>query len=69
MVARIWYNTFAFYTRTILKEMTPMRKWLAILLVCVMLVATAACATAEVETTEKLPVEWDLDSIYASVEE
>ncbi len=45
-----------------------MRKWLAILLVCVMLLATAACATVEVETTEKLPVEWDLDSIYASVE-
>ena len=46
-----------------------MKKWLAILLVCVMLLAAAACATAEAATTEGLPVEWDLDSIYASVEE
>ena len=46
-----------------------MKKWLAILLVCVTLLAAATCATAETGATEELPVKWDLDSIYASVEE
>ena len=46
-----------------------MKKWLAMLLVCVMLLAAATCATAETGATEELPVKWDLDSIYASVEE
>ena len=46
-----------------------MKRWLAMLLVCVMLLATTACATAEAGTTEELPVKWDLDSIYANVEE
>ena len=46
-----------------------MKKWLATLLVCVMLLATASCATAEAGTTDELPVEWDLNSVYANVEE
>ena len=46
-----------------------MKRGLAILLVCVMLLAAAACATAEAGATGELPVEWDLDTIYANVEE
>lgn len=44
-----------------------MKRWLAPLLTCAMLLALAAPATAE--AAEPLPVEWDLDSIYAGVEE
>ena len=46
-----------------------MKKWLAILLVCAMLLAATTCATAEAGSTGELPVKWDLNSIYASVEE
>ena len=44
-----------------------MKRWLAALLTCAMLLALAVPATAE--AAEPLPVEWDLGSIYAGVEE
>ena len=47
-----------------------MKRWLAALLACAMLLTLAVPALAEVsEAQEALPVEWDLDSIYGSVEE
>ncbi len=49
--------------------MRTMKRWLAMLLACAALSAMAVCAAAEAEPAGELPVEWDLDSIYASVEE
>ena len=45
------------------------RKWLAVLTAFMMLFALAASAAAETGKGGELPVEWDLDSIYASVDE
>ena len=45
------------------------RKWLAVLTAFMMLFASAASAAAETGKGGELPVEWDLDSIYASVDE
>ena len=46
-----------------------MKRWMAMLLACAILLTTAVCASAETGTAGELPVKWDLDSIYANAEE
>lgn len=47
-----------------------MKRWLAALLACAMLMALAVSAPAEsAGTAESLPVKWDLTTIYGSVDE